>query len=553
MSVTGALVLEGRSKWRAPARDGETLVDPPIGGLADTIAANRKLAWPMDDRLEGISARELRALARRELLEAAWNHSLRYRDVHLDRHSTGPLILSGHQPELVHLGVWFKHFVLHEAARRVGGIGIHLSIDNDTAKRTSIMVPTGSLNHPGLTTLAYDRRATGIPYEERKIEDRAAWSSFGHRVERAIEGLVDHPMIREYWPRVLRQSTERVGEAIATARHQTEEQFGLQTLETPLSSVCRGQAFSWFVAMMLADFESLWSAYNRALREYRVVHRLKSSQHPAPDLQQIDEWWEIPLWIWTADQPIRRRCYVRRVGNDVGLTDRHGLECRIPQGKEIASSAGASALHELTCRGIRLRPRALTTTLYARWIAADLFIHGIGGAAYDEVTHQIARAWWGVPAPTLMVATATFRLPVPIPDVSSEDLRRIDQRLRELEFHPELFLSADQADADRWVRQKRDWIAQDLPRGQRRERHRRIVEANRKLQPLVASLRGRLLEERERIEQMLRHRQVLASREYAFCLFPERYAEKLAQAAQIEPSRTVEPMCEAAGERPPCR
>ena len=39
----------------------------------------------------------------------------------------------------------------------------------------------------------------------------------------------------------------------------------------------------------------------------------------------------------------------------------------------------------LPSRGIRLRTRALTTTLFARYVLGDLFVHGIGGAKYDEL------------------------------------------------------------------------------------------------------------------------------------------------------------------------
>ena len=36
--------------------------------------------------------------------------------------------------------------------------------------------------------------------------------------------------------------------------------------------------------------------------------------------------------------------------------------------------------------GVKIRPRAILTTLYSRLFLSDLFIHGIGGAKYDAWT-----------------------------------------------------------------------------------------------------------------------------------------------------------------------
>ena len=47
-----------------------------------------------------------------------------------------------------------------------------------------------------------------------------------------------------------------------------------------------------------------------------------------------------------------------------------------------------SRLAELSSRGIKLRTRALTTTLFARLVLSDMFLHGIGGAKYDQVTDR---------------------------------------------------------------------------------------------------------------------------------------------------------------------
>ena len=69
----------------------------------------------------------------------------------------------------------------------------------------------------------------------------------------------------------------------------------------------------------------------------------------------------------------------------------------------------------LEARGIEIRPRALITTMYARLFLSDLFIHGIGGAKYDELTDAIIRRFFGIEPPAYMTVTGTVRLPIPRP------------------------------------------------------------------------------------------------------------------------------------------
>ena len=53
-----------------------------------------------------------------------------------------------------------------------------------------------------------------------------------------------------------------------------------------------------------------------------------------------------------------------------------------PTARPVAPS---NACATLPCESVRLRTRALTTTLFSRFLLGDLFIHGIGGSKYDEL------------------------------------------------------------------------------------------------------------------------------------------------------------------------
>ena len=78
--------------------------------------------------------------------------------------------------------------------------------------------------------------------------------------------------------------------------------------------------------------------------------------------------------------------------------------------------------------------------------------------------------------------TATVLLPVPRPDVTIDDVRRVDGQLRELRYHPERFtsdkLSASpgaSAEISQLASQKAHWLSQNLPQGTRLPRHQAIM------------------------------------------------------------------------------
>ena len=184
---------------------------------------------------------------------------------------------------------------------------------------------------------------------------------------------------------------------------------------------------------------------------------------------------------------------------------------------------------DAAARGIKLRTRALATTLFARLVLSDLFLHGIGGAKYDQVTDQIARLFFGFALPEFATVSATLRLPIARADVGARSIREVRQQLRELTYHPERFL-APNGDAGRGRRRSAKNPAGSTtaktPQNAR-DRHLAIVGANAALQPFVAPQRGQLERERDEIEHRLAVDSILNSREYSFCLFPREHFERL--------------------------
>ena len=101
----------------------------------------------------------------------------------------------------------------------------------------------------------------------------------------------------------------------------------------------------------------------------------------------------------------------------------------------------SNGLRELAARKVRLRTCALTTTLFSRFLLGDLFIHGIGGAKYDELGDEIARRFFGIEPPGFLTVSMTLWLGLPSEPATRQDLSGIERALRDLQFNPDRHLS----------------------------------------------------------------------------------------------------------------
>src|SRR5262245_43414745 len=107
-------------RLRAPAEPFGILIEP---SAADIIQAADAGFQTGDCRLAGIPLGELRAELRRECRLAA------------------PVILTGHQAEFFHAGVFSKILAARFVADAVSGTPVFLTVDSDVPKNARLAVP----------------------------------------------------------------------------------------------------------------------------------------------------------------------------------------------------------------------------------------------------------------------------------------------------------------------------------------------------------------------------------------------------------------------------
>jgi hypothetical protein len=532
-----------RQRFATPRENGAVLAVPSLAEAGGLAAENAQLHRTADYSLQGRSLAELSRQARAELLEVAQAWTGAYRQTHLaSLDPQGLIFLAGHQPELFHPGVWFKNFALGALARQHGAAAVNLVIDSDTLKSTSLPTPGGSIDDPRREAVLFDRPDGRMPFEERNILDMNLFAGFGRRVAQRIAPLVSDPLIGRFWPMVIERARfgDRLGYCLAQARHQLEGQWGLQTLEIPQSAVCDSEPFHWFLAHLFANIDRFRDCYNEAVQQYRQIHRIRNAAHPVPDLATEGAWIEAPLWIWTAGQPQRRRVFVCRRGGECVVSDRSGQELRLPLTADGDATDAVGQLMNWSRQGVKIRSRALITTLWARLALSDLFMHGIGGAKYDQVTDRLIETFFGLTPPGIMVLSATLYLPVQRPQASAAKLLELRRELRELSYHPEVHLRShglldgqSSARARSLVDEKLRWIGAPVTHDNAYARWASLRRINSELQDCVAQRRQQLVELQSQMRRALRHEKVLGSREYSFCLYPESELREFLQRATV--------------------
>lgn len=520
-----------RTRLRAPQEDRTALVEPALADVPELLEHNRQLLQRDEIDVGGRSLRRLGDDARREFLTAARRYTSEYRDVEVAPASAdAPIFITGHQPTIFHPGVWFKNFVSGGLARCRGGTAVNLLIDSDTVGNPVLRVPGGTLRSPTTQIVAFDSSIQEIPYEEQPILDESLFGSFDGRVCEQLSSLIDNPLLREYWPLVTARgrATCNLGLSLAQGRHLLERQMGLATLEIPQSQVCRLPAAHWLIAYLLTELGRFREVYNESVRQYRKVNRIRSLNHPVPELAADDGWTEAPLWVWRSDRPRRRGLFVRRVNNELELSDHRGWRFSIPSSRDGDVGPTADALDQLAQRGVKIRTRALSTTLLARLLLGDVFLHGIGGAKYDQLTDALFQQFFGLEPPRFMVLSATIKLPLPREEITPEDLRRADQMLRDLAYHPEHHVDPSKLapDAARAAQELIDaklrWVATPPTADNARRRCHEIRRANEGLQDYLTGQRSKLESQSVELDRQLRAGAALGWREYGFCLYPKR-------------------------------
>ena len=519
-------------RLRAPVEQGGVLIRPDIHQLKQVVAENRDILREMDFVIAGRGAREIRRDLRAKVLGLARDYT---RELHPgetvpEPDAEAPLIVTGHQPEIFHAGVWFKHHLTGRLARAVGGVPLSLVLETDVPDLLGLRVPVRTGDDVRVRDYNYAPVSPGRTWEEHRPDGSWRVDEFVEEVTGVLPVKGGRSLFPEFGARLkeARGLARNAADLVTRARSGLEHEAGLTNLEVCASRVCSTAEFMLFVLAIAVDLERFRNSHNEALGLYRQAHRLRGGANPMPDLGPG----EAPFWAYTRSG-VRSALMVERENDGLALVlekepffvvDKRML-ARMRAGEAGAfDEAAGAALARTTETGVRIRTRALTTTMLLRLFVADVFVHGIGGTKYDSITDRIIGDFFGVTAPGFITASATLRLPFETFPGTEEEAHRLERLMRDLQFNPDRHVAkgaGEREDARRLIRRKQELIALDrrnTPAG-RREVFEAIRSVNGELHGLAAQEERSVREKLARTQRETALNRILTGREYAFVLF----------------------------------
>ncbi|MBY0586398.1 hypothetical protein K2X85_04435 [bacterium] len=516
------------SRFQAPREDRKTLAYPDWALWPEMIRESSRRPPSSAIMLAGESIANVRQSARQDLFDLAKAYAKQTGEP-VAPFSNGPLIVTGHQPELFHPGVWIKSFAADSLAKRVEGSAVHVVIDNDIMKTSAIRVPAGGPQKFVVGHVPFDQWAGEIPYEERNVVDESIFREFVDRVQVTMSKLPFLPIAETFWKEALRQAsrTANIGERFSAARRRLERDWGLHQAEVPLSWLCQTDSFLRLFIEIARQGDVFRDLYNSALRQYREKYKVRSRHHPASDLGAASSAIELPFWVWRSDRPERQPLWVRPSESQLSFFGGRPGESG-PSNHHVADISSSAAPEEIlsSLNGWKIRPRALVTTLYLRGIVGDGFIHGIGGGKYDEVTDRLLTDFLGWPQPPAMgVVSGTLYLPFHEQVDWLSQIGQARRRSRDAFWNPDRYLSdalREREPIAGWIEEKQHLQSSPAARLQAWTRedwiHFRTI--NDRLRPYVQAARQEADRQVDLLMDEERSLRAVRSRDYSFCLHP---------------------------------
>ncbi len=505
-----------------PHGHGELLARPPVAQwleLAEETSARLR-----DETVEiaGVALGRLRRDARRQIVAEA----LAYTDsfgLDLGEVDLNPelLLITGHQPEIFHPGVWVKYFLLDALASDSGGVGIDLVVDTDTFDAVGLTAPCMS---PEVRRCSAHLSVAeeGKVFATTPVPTAAAIEEFCEAGATMLSSLTAPALARHFklfcgHLRDQRPTARNLADLLTRVRRLYESEAGTHYLEMPVSRMAQTEAYLRFVAHLMLDARRFAEIHNAVLGRYRAANKTRSSAQPFPDLLIGDEWIEVPLWNITDSS--REPVEMRRAGENI--------ELRSADVSLITVPASCDALMSVLSSGPLLAPRALTLTVFARLVLGDLFIHGVGGGRYDAVSDEVIREFFDIEPPPYVVASMTMYLPLGAHIVTDQEVADVRSQLHRLEHNPDDLLG--EVDFDSSVeRERATLLAGEKARlvdaiqsadADKKSIGLAIREVNAELAELLSPLAQELRSLLSQLEGQLAATEVLTDRTYPYCLW----------------------------------
>lgn len=491
-----------------PEAHGHCIVSPPSDRLRAAVEYNQRLFASYDFQITGQPVQAVRDWVRSQVIGQSVAPAT-------------PIIATGHQPDFFHAGVWAKHVVADRLANALGGIAVDLIVDHDVAKQAGIDVPTVREEMVQIDEVAYADFLPDHPFENlaRASVDRT--NSTIEQFKNAMGDRFDDSLLATFFEAYQSKTDGDWVDQALTGRSAVERELGVTLLQRRTGQVW----YSPFLGEMLCKASEFARDYNRALAGEQLTDGTHGPDGAISMLHTVGGAIELPLWI---NHPGRPRHHLSVKQSSEGVTLLAGQQPVATIAHERLTSWEALSEELARLHPWVIRPRALVLTMWARLFWADLFIHGIGGNRYDQITDRLIRNVFNVEPPVMACVSATLRMNLPTTGATIAKVESAHRSLRDIEFNPHRYITHSdlpdlQAQKEQLIAESQRLRAEERFNAKARaDVFKRIRSLNTKINALQPDRRTELRKLRDTLEMAIDADRNAQRRDYFFAMHARR-------------------------------
>ena len=346
--------------------------------------------------------------------------------------SSSFVLASGHQPIIYHSGILYKNYLISRHVKNnKNAIGLNIIIDTDVGDSGKLAVVKKGVY--GLERANFHLAEKDRLFNSTNLKDAAEIAAVFDELTQALAGFtgVDNRSIEIY--KKLYQDFEGTSVVEANTAIRRYYEGKAKYIEIPLSEILVLPEIQSYICKLFKDYKKLFWTYNETLDAFRLEHKIKNVANPFPNLILKGNRIEMPFWLIDRKSSTREIIWLESSENNLLVYSEEKLVAK-------GNVEEISKVLETLQLDYQVVPKASFITQILRLGISDLFIHGLGGAKYDEFTDRFIKLYASRNVPSFCTASASrFLLEK---EISKYELEKSEhEKRRDMRFHIKNYLA----------------------------------------------------------------------------------------------------------------